>query len=155
MAITRAQVEQILIRRCGRKLALVGLDGVTANGTNEDLSDPIVSALGVIGVGVANLAAVTDADLVAVTANLAGALIDLAELRALESVLGNWVEPDQQADTDNEQDLGKLYDSLEKTVARKRLQLQRQYGFGVGELTTGVYDLGFAETLDLGTGWPQ
>lgn len=155
MAITRAQVEQILIRRCGKKLALVGLDGVTQDGSNTDLSDPIASTLAILGLAVANVALVADADLVAVQACQAGALVDIAELRVLESVLGNWDQADQMADTDNSQSLGKLYDSLEKTVARKRLQLQRQYGFGVGELTAGVYDLGFAETVDFATERPQ
>ncbi len=155
MAATRAQVEQVLIRRCGKKLGLVGLDGVTADGTNADLADPIASALGSLGLAVGNFAAVADADLAGVGAGQMPGLLDIAELRVLESVLGNWDEPDQMADTDNSQSLGKLYDGLEKTVARKRLQIERQYGIGLSELTAGVIDLGFAETIDYPTGIPN
>ena len=148
MAATVAQVKSVVMGRAGRQLALVGLG-------DADLDDPIRSALGSLGLAPAGLAPVADADLAAVGPAMLAALVDLAELRALESVLGNWTEPDQVADTDNSQALGKLRDSLEKTVARKRLQVERAYGIGLPELAAGVLDLGFAETVDPATGWPR
>lgn len=45
MALTRANVEAILIRRLGGIFEAVGLDGATADGSNEDLNDPIGWAL--------------------------------------------------------------------------------------------------------------
>lgn len=155
MAATRAQVEQVLVRRCGRQLALVGLDGATCDGTNPDLADPVAVALAALGLWAADPAAAVDADLAPLGPMQLAALLDLAEVRALESVLGNWDQPDQVADTNNEQGLGRLRDSLERTVARKRLQLERQYGLGLPELSAGVLDLGFAEAVDPATGIPR
>ena len=152
MPITRVQVEQVLLDRCGKKLAIVGLDAAPDGGARPGLSDPIASALAALNVPVADFSRVADGDLAALVPGQIPALLDLAEVRALESVLGNWDECDQQADTNNQQMLGKLYDSIERTVARKRLQLERQYGFGAAELAAGVLDLGFAETVDPATG---
>ena len=155
MPTTRAMIEQVLIRRCGRKLAMVDLDAVTVDGTNADLLDPIGSALSLLDIPVANSGSVTDSDLAILTAYQVAAILDVAEVRVLESVLGNWDEPDQVADTNNSQALGKLYDSLEATVKRLRMRIERQYGIGLGSLTTGVIDLDFAETFDPLTGWPR
>ena len=155
MPATRAQLDPILLRRLGKKFLLVGLDGVTADGSNPDLIDPLTAGMNSLGISPATVGTVADADLLAVPATQLPQLLDVAELRGLETVLGNWDEPDQMADTDNSQSLGKLYDSLEKTVARKQALIQRLYGIGLGTLTAGVLDLGFAETLDFGTGLPH
>ena len=114
MPPTIAQIEQRLIRRIGSKLAAVGLDGSTVDGTNPDLVDPIAAGLASLGITAASVAVVVDADLVAVEACAVPQLLDVATLRGLETVLGNWTDPDQMADTDNQQWLGKLYDSTEK-----------------------------------------
>lgn len=86
MAPTRAQVENILIRRVGAWLTLVSLDGVTNNGNNLDLNDPIGTALAQLGYSVANITMVASTDLASVSSADVPALLDLAELRALETI---------------------------------------------------------------------
>jgi len=143
MPLTRANVETILIGRAGKILALAGLDGLTRTGANPDLGDPIRVGLASLGLGTATLGVVVDADFAPITAFNVDQLLDVATLAALEAALGNLV-----------QSLGKLRDSIEATVRRKRLQAERQYGYGLPSLTAGVLDLGFAETIDYSTGRP-
>ena len=56
MAHTRASIEAILIRRCGRMLAATELDGSTIDGSNADLNDPIGWAIRQLGGAVASIA---------------------------------------------------------------------------------------------------
>ena len=65
MALTRANTEAILIRRLGGIFEAVGLDGATADGSNEDLNDPIGWALRQLGKP-PDPTAVSDADVAAV-----------------------------------------------------------------------------------------
>lgn len=152
MPYTVAQIESILVRRCGRKLAYAHMDATTIDGTNADLSDPIAVGIGSLGYPVVDVSNVADADLGPVQPTDMSQVLAVAEWRCLESILGNRASPDQMADTNNEQWHGKFYDSLEKTVARKRKEIEQVYGVGLGTLEAGVYDLGFQETTDPGTG---
>lgn len=153
-AITAAQLDRALLRRVGGQYAYAGLDSTTADGTNHDLLDCKVEGLRSLGLYPASLDAVTDADLAGVTAEQQGQLLDVAELRAFETVLGNRAAADRKA-LDSEQYDGRFYSHLELTVTRKRKQVERQYGHGLGSLTSGVFDLGFAATIDPATGRPH
>lgn len=134
----------MLIARCGKLLAAAGLDGSTVDGTNAALSDPLAEALRSLGVAPASPASPSTADLAGVADASAPQLLDVAELRALETVLSNWAEPDQVAGQDNRQDLGKLRDSLERTVARKSERARSLYGYGAdATASAGLLDLGF------------
>lgn len=155
MPLTSANLDYLLLKRTAKKLAYAGLDSVTATGMNTDLIDGKVEGLRSLGIAPASPVAVTDLDLAGVADFQIPQLIDIAELRTLENILGNRASPDQMADTDNEQWHGKFYDSLEATIARKRLQAQKQYGYGLSPLVAGVFDMGFAETIDLATGIPD
>ena len=146
--LTSANLDLLLLRMTAVKLAYAGLDSTTADGTNPDLGFPKVAAyrsLGLVPIGPLNL---VDADLVGVADGQLNQLLDVAELATLEAILGNLSNVDQTTDTDNLQLHGKFYQALEATVARKRTQAQRAYGYGLGTLTPGVFDLGFAETID-------
>ena len=88
MAVTRDSVDVILIRRLGSLLAEAGLDGETTDG-NQSLSDPIGWALRMLGFSPASLTTVDDSDLVAISGVYVDALLDLAELRTLESISGH------------------------------------------------------------------
>ena len=55
MALTRAAVEAVLLRRVGSLLEEVGLDGSTVN--NSDLNDPIGYAVRQVGGTVADASA--------------------------------------------------------------------------------------------------
>lgn len=154
MPITRAAVESTLVNMCGGILTKAGLDGTTVDGSNASLTSPIRQALASLGFATATLGVVVEADLLPITWETLDQLLEVAELRALESALGNLNQPDQMADTDNQQWLGKLRESIEDTVARKRKQVERQYGYGLSSLVPGVVDLGFAETFDSGNWRP-
>lgn len=145
MALTRATVEAVLINRCGKTLTSVNLDGTTIDGTNAALTDPIGEGLRSLGLVVANLGAVVSGDLSGITdADDFAQLLDVAELRALETALANWTEADQVSGQDNSQALGRLRESLERTVARKAKQAQDRYGYGLSSgLETGVLNFGF------------
>lgn len=88
MSITRQDVDTILTRRIGAYLEEASM---TASGSvNPYLTDPIRWALYMLGVSTASYTAVTDADLGNVAGTAVDALLDLSELRALESVLTNY-----------------------------------------------------------------
>lgn len=130
MALTRANVESVLIRRLGRILAACQLDGATVDGSNPDLADPIGLAVRQLGGTTASIADVADADLATLADSQADALLDVAELRALESCLGNLPDVDVTVGPERES-LGQLGTRLEAAIARKRSQVLRDHGIGL------------------------
>jgi|GEM_PF-2298791 len=127
MSLTRANIEAVLVRRCGKLLTAAALDGTTVNGTNADLNDPIGSALRALGYTVASIVAVADSDLSTVGAGHIDQLLDLAELRTLESIQGNNDQVDVRSD-DTEKRWAALGTRLEAAIARKRDQIVARYG---------------------------
>lgn len=159
MSLTRAAVEGILLVRVGPRLAMpeVGLTITPdpATGRVECLTGPLLEGLRAAGVGPADPLDVTDADLAGVAAAAVPRLLDLAELRALEDALGRWTEPDQTAGPSNSYSLGSLYAAFEKTVERKRAEVQRRYGVGLSSPVGGRLDLDFQQRSRWPTGyWP-
>lgn len=139
MALTRAQVETVLVSRCKKRMEFVGF-AITANGNNTDLNDPICNALQLMGIKPANIASAADSDLTTVTE--VTKLCDLAELRLLENILGNSDKVTLQAASGTEH-FSNFNDALEKIIDRKQKQIQKQYGIGAGSLTVGKINLGF------------
>lgn len=144
MTLTRANIEAIVIRRCGKLLTAAGLDGTTVSGANTDLNDPIGWAVRQCGSTVANLALVADGDLAGVSAETYDQLLDLAELRALQSISQNLSDVNMAAGP-LRQDLGQLSDQVDKKIERKVAQIQRDYGLGLGTLEAGVIGLDFMQ----------
>lgn len=144
MSLSRASVEGVLIRRCGRILTAAGLDGTTASGANADLADPISSAVRQLGLSVATLGSVSDSDLAGVATEDLDALLDLAELRCYESALGNLDVVDVSVGPERES-LGQLGARLEGLIERTRTKIQRAHGIGVATLTGGTIRLGFQQ----------
>ena len=145
MATTRAQVETILIRRAGKWLIAAGLDGTTISGSNVDLNDPLGFAIRACGGTVASIASVADADLATVPDSDLDKLLDIAELRTLESILGNYRLVDAKAGP-VEAKASQLADRLERAIARLRSQLAIRYGIEGSSLSAGVIMLSIAET---------
>jgi hypothetical protein len=144
---TRAQVETILVARCGALLRRVRLDGTTVDGTNASLADPIAAALRKLGIAVADP---TDPD----TVEVEGAddddleeLLDRSELRTLETILGNWDKPDQQQDADR-QDWGKLLALLRERIKQLRGRISTLYPDEGEEPTAGLVGFDFQATED-------
>lgn len=129
MSITRAQLETILIRRVGAWLTLVGRDGTTDTGSNDDLTDPIAVALVRAGYSVASIAAVTNDDLASVPIADAPRLVDLAELRALETIVQAYtsVNTSGLGYSKAASDLGAR---IESRIAVARAAIEQQYGIG-------------------------
>jgi hypothetical protein len=140
MALTRTQVEKVMIRRAGKSLAFVSLDGTTNDGTNEDLADPIASTLQAMGYTVADITNPTDAELAGVTA--VNQFLDRCELRVLETVLGN-MDMVSFSTGPRSENLSDFTGKLEKTIAEKRDFIQREYGVSLGSLSTGKINLNF------------
>ncbi len=128
MALTRAQFESILLARCGKQLTAASLDGVTANGSNPDLNDPLGFAIRQAGGSVADPSAVADADLSGFAASSYDKLFDLGEYRTLENISGNLDLVDIQ-EGPHKENLSQLAAQVEKRLARLEKTLQtKHYG---------------------------
>jgi hypothetical protein len=143
MSLTRAAVELVLIKRCGGLLAEVGFDNLTIDGSNTDLNDPIGWALRQAGYTVANISAVVDADLTNVTTADTDQVLDLAELRTLQNISGNWAAVDLRVGPRDEK-FSQFAAALEERIARKIKQVQADYGFGAPALESGLLSFDFA-----------
>lgn len=130
MAYTRAQVETLLLRRFGSFLTKVGMDGTTANGTNTDLEDPILSGLHACGIYPADPTNLTDSDLTDVGNTNVNKFLDLAELRGLENIAGNNTLVDVKAGPLAES-LGQLATTLEKRIARLQEKINAKYNLNL------------------------
>ena len=144
MTLSRANVEKILISRLGNKLTAAGLDGTTITGSNASLNDPIGYALRLSGYGVFDITNVADSDLLPVSNTTVDQVLDLAELRTLESVAGNLAVVDQIVGP-RRMMLTQLSDQVEKEIARMREKVTALYGIGIGSLDAGTINLDFQE----------
>jgi hypothetical protein len=144
MTITRANVEEVLIRRCGKLLTAADLDGESYYGANKDLNDPIGWALRQMGYSVAAISQVADSDLAAVSDDAVDQFLDMAELRALENIEGNYDDVDISANGRSES-LNQLIVQVTKRMDRLQQKIQRVYGVGLGSLQGGVIALDFME----------
>lgn len=144
MSVTRANVESILVARCGALMEAAGMDGSTIDGTNTDLSDPIGYSLRQAGYTVTNVAAVANADLSGLAADDYDQVFDVAELRTLESVLGNLDDVDIKLGPRSES-LSQLAKGLETRIQRLQAKVEREYGVGASVLQAGVIALDFAD----------
>lgn len=160
MALTRIAFDLAMRQNLERSLPKVGRDGTTVDGTNPDFSFGIAMALLEMGLPVADISNVTDAELSGITGRDVKMAIEIARYEALRMALSNWVEPDWVAGTDNEQANGALRESLRKQLDGWREELRNDYGIGdgtgspatttggLGTLTAGTIDLNFAATWD-------
>jgi hypothetical protein len=157
MPLTRADVESVLIARCGAALAVVGMNGTLADGTNPDLSDPIRHATRMFGISLIGTVSVTDADLATITGFGIERLIDMAERRIFETLLDRFVYVDTQVDRDSQK-----YDQLRKgwqaRIDAITASLAKPYGPGVGGAQGGSLLRGRpvpnSATLGNRRGWP-
>lgn len=147
MALTRENIETVLVKRCGALLTAAGLNGTTHDGSNADLDDPIAVALLELGITPASITHPVDADCAHVSATDTLKCFDLAEVRTLESILGNLDEVNITVGPRSES-LSDLAKQVEQKLARLQAQLLRKYGIGQGTLTAGIITLDFAQKGD-------
>lgn len=143
MALTRANVETILVKRLGPLMTAAGM-ATTVAGSNADLNDPIGYAIRQAGQTVDDLTAVDDTDVARIGSDDYDKLLDVAELRTLESIQTNLDDVDIETGPVSEK-RDQLGLRVEKALTRKRAQVARDYGLGLGTLETGVIALGFQQ----------
>lgn len=148
MTVTRANLEAILVQRCGALMSFAGM-AVTVAGSNASLNDPIGYALRQVGYTVASHSSVSDADCASITDDYLDQVLDLAELRTLESVLGNLDDVDITNGPESER-FSQLAVSLEKRITRLQDKINYTYGSVVAEMGYLLHD--FAEHNDSGVG---
>ena len=141
MPNTVANVEAILLKRCSAAMAVVTLDVTTADGTNPDLADPIRYAAVGIGLWLATPGAVADADLTPtcgppVAGHRYEKLLDLAELRTLETVLNRFLYVDQKTDVNTKQN-NQWRQGLQARIEYLTRRISLPYGRAFGRVRIG------------------
>lgn len=145
MAITRINVETILVARVGALMTEADLDGSTVDGTNADLNDPIGVALRDMGESVADVSDVADTDLSGVVETDYNELLDRVELRTLESIEGNFVLVDVTAGPRSEK-LSQMASFIQTRKTQLLDRIREQHG--VGAIEAGYLIQDFVEHAD-------
>lgn len=141
MSLTRAQVESQLLNRAAALMTRVGLDGVTKDGTNAALNDPIRKGLAFLGLYAADITNVVDSDLAMVTGNLAERLLDFAEWRLLGNIWGQWAYFSQTISL-GRQEAQQLADRIQARIADLEESLRQPFGPNVGGGAIGAISRG-------------
>ena len=144
LTVSRADIEQEIVSRAEAWMASAGL-AVTFAGANCDLNAPLGWAIRQAGGSVTTPSLVTSTDVQTVAAADYDMLLDLAELRTLQSILANFSAVDKKAGP-VELKSSQLGERIERRIAQLRAWLATAYGIGgSATLTTGVLNLNFAE----------
>jgi hypothetical protein len=136
MTITRANVESILVQRCGRLMSFVGM-AVTVAGSNASLNDPIGYAVRQIGYTVANITSVADIDLASIADAELDELLDYAELRTLESIAGNMDAVDITNGPESEK-FSQVSTTVDKRLSKLTEKIAASYGTGLEISTSNI-----------------
>ena len=143
MSVTRANVENVLVKRAGALMTKASMDGTTVDGTNEDLADPIAWGLRVAGYTSADITNPTTAEVAAAEDDI-DEVVDYAELRTMENVLGNLDDVDTTVGPRSES-LSQLAEQVQKRLDTLLARVKDTYGYGASPLTTGTITYEFAE----------
>lgn len=145
MAITRAQVEGILVKRASGLLTELGLS-TAVGGSNTDLNDPIGYAIRKTGGSVDNIALVDDADLSGIAAGDYDQLLDVAELRLLMTLRTEALKLADTTAGPRSDKYSQIAAGLQAAIAEKRQLVAEEYGTTAPEMTAGVITPGWMET---------
>lgn len=145
MALTIIQVETMLIRRVGTLFTAVGLDGTTVDGNNPDLVDPVGTSIRNLGGSVTTITDVVDADLAGIAESDYGQLLDVAELRALQSAHSAATTLIDTKVGPRDEKLSNIANTLAKLIDQAQEQTEELYGYGLRPLDSGLLELDFAE----------
>ena len=127
-------------------MTFAGLDGTTVSGSNVDLNDPIGNALLGMGIAPASIVLVTDADLSGISNDDLEQFFDRAQYRLLKNIAGNLDVVDIQVGPRRES-LSQIHEQIQKEIETLELSLAKQYGVGLGSMSTGTIQLDFQESL--------
>ncbi len=121
---TVADVTTVITDRCGAYLARAR--AITGSATVPGITQAIGWAVRMLGLTTASLTAITDEEVSAVTSDKLDALLDLAELRTLESIQGNLAAVNVTAGPVQEE-LGQLAERLGEFVTERRKIVGARY----------------------------
>ena len=143
MTLTRANIESILVQRCGAYMTAAGMV-VTVAGSNVNLNDPIGYAVRMCDGTVTDYVTVADADVVTVDSTDYDKLLDIAELRLLDSISTNLDDVDLTVGPRSEK-LNQLALNLQAIMERKSKRVEKSYGIDAPLVGTGAIVLDFAD----------
>jgi len=143
MTLTRANMESMLVKRCGGLMTAAGL-AVTVAGSNADLNDPIGYAIRKCGGTTASFVSVADGDIASIAEANYDKLLAIAELRTLYNIRGNYDDVDISIGSRSES-FSQLMKQLEEHIARVESTLKLDFGIGIGSISAQVIQLDFAE----------
>jgi hypothetical protein len=143
VAVTRANVEAILVQRAGPLMTKAGM-ATTIVGTNANLNDPIGWGIRQSGGTVAAYSLVIDADVATVASDDTDKMLDFSELRLLKNILTNISLVDTQVGSRRES-LSQLARQLENRIKAFTEELEDVYGLSVPTLEAGFIGVEFAE----------
>jgi hypothetical protein len=126
-------------------MPLAGM-AVTFEGENADLSDPIGYALRRLGYDAA-LSGPTDEDLAYVGPTDVNALLDVSELRVLDSWLSRYSRVDFQIG-DRAEKLSQVAEQVRKRAERLRRAIEESYNLEDSSVDEGTVVLNFAQHLE-------
>ena len=144
MALTRANIETILVKRTSKLMVFVGMDGTTVDGTNADLDDPIGVAIRDCGGSVDNFTDVDDDDITTVDSAKYDQLIDIAEYRLLNSILGNFDKYGLKVGPRSGYQ-SQVREGVEVRLKQMRKDLEAKYGYNAPTPSVGYIERDFAE----------
>ena len=136
MALTRPNVEALIVARCSGFMQAAGLP-VTVVGTNAALDDPIGWALRQLAFTPADPVAPTTSDLAGIDPADYNEFLDLVELRTLETCAQNYTAVDLRAGMRSES-FNQLAQRLKDRIDAKKDAIAEAYGSSLAELSVGV-----------------
>ena len=148
MAVTRANVEAVLIKRAGQLMQAAGMDGTTVSGSNTDLNDPIGGAIRRLGYATADMSLVTDADVGQVPSEKLDAFLDLAEVRCLENVIERLDDATVYSGVSGSSRMSSRVRQIQAMVDRKRGYVEREHKLGLGQLEAGSISQDFVQRAE-------
>lgn len=145
--ITRAEAETVLLRRCAAWMESVEMDYQTNDGTNADLNDPLGTALRWLGKTVTEHANISDADLSGISSAQVAEMLDIAELRLLESIQRNFAAVDVEI-TPYSEKFGQLGRRLDRVIEGVQAACLMKYGYGQRPDIAGIVSVRFQQDAD-------
>lgn len=125
MALTRANAENVLVKRARGKMEVVSM-AVTVVGTNADLDDPLTSAFRAMGYTPASPITITDADLVSLPDADVPEFLDRATLALLKNIHTNIDLVDIKSGPQDEK-LSQLSTQVEKAIDVLKADIEANY----------------------------
>lgn len=125
MTITRANLESVLVQRCGALMSFAGM-AVTVAGSNASLNDPIGYGLRQSGYSVSDISSVANADVAEIEDAALDMVIDYSEYRTLENISGNLDDVDITNGPESEK-FSQIAAQLEKRLARLQSRIDSLY----------------------------